>query len=108
MMEDSIAVSVKMFQRFRLFSSKGPLLGGITSFKKNSHVNFGLEGYLVRGSKGMILGIIGRNGSGSPLYSDYLLGLDRPPEELCTVKCLLCLELGAGFNPEFTGRDNVY
>jgi lipopolysaccharide transport system ATP-binding protein len=60
--------------------------------------------------KGETLGIIGRNGSGKSTLLQMICGTLNPTvgEIKISGKVAALLELGAGFNPEFTGVENVY
>jgi len=60
--------------------------------------------------KGETVGIIGRNGSGKSTLLQLICGTLNPSDGklLINGKVAALLELGSGFNPEFTGRENVF
>lgn len=68
-----------------------------------SNIDFSLK-------KGECIGIIGRNGAGKSTLLQMITGTLQPTEGSIETKGKIAalLELGSGFNPEFTGKENVY
>lgn len=69
-----------------------------------------LKGLDFEVKKGEFIGIVGRNGSGKSTLLKILAGIYYPEKGKVTINGNLVpfIELGVGFNPELTGRENVY
>lgn len=76
---------------------------GYREFTPLKDISFEIE-------EGDFFGIVGRNGSGKSTLLKSLAGIYAPNEGTVTVngKLVPFIELGVGFNPELTGRENVF
>ena len=80
-------------------------------FSKRTHSDFwALRDITLKVGRGEILGVVGPNGSGKSTLLQIVCGILRPTSGrvITEGRIAALLELGAGFNPEFTGRENVY
>ncbi|BFL46231.1 ABC transporter ATP-binding protein [Lactonifactor longoviformis] len=109
----NIAVEIKNVRKvYKLFDKPTDRLRESLSFThKNYHRDhFALEDISLTVHEGECVGIIGTNGSGKSTLLKIVTGVLNPTEGSVTVngKISALLELGAGFNMEYTGIENIY
>jgi len=113
MPSDDIAISVRnLTKTYRIFGHPGDRIKqALTLGRVKFHREFtALDDVSFDIKKGETVGIIGRNGSGKSTLLQVICGILKPTSGTVHVngRVSALLELGAGFNPEFTGRENVY
>lgn len=107
------AISVKNLSKsYRMYNAPAERLKELLHpFGRKYHRDFwALKDVSFDIKKGESVGIIGRNGSGKSTLLQVLCGILRPTsgEVVVNGRISALLELGAGFNPQFTGRENVF
>ena len=114
-MKNDIAVEIKDIQKyFKLPTEKSNSikqiiinrLKGVKGYKKQEvlkNITFDIK-------KGDFFGIVGRNGSGKSTLLKIISGIYTPNKGAIRVNGSLVsfIELGVGFNPELTGRENIF
>ena len=109
-----IAISVENVKKsFKIYKDKGyTLKERILFFKsRNAYVkNNILRGISFDIEKGDILGIVGKNGSGKSTLLKLITKIIYPDSGSIKIngKVSSLIELGAGFHPDMTGRENIY
>ena len=106
------AVSIKgVSKNFRTFPNGRARLKEALSFGRK---NYGRDFWALKDinldvEKGTTLGIIGRNGAGKSTLLSVVAGILQPTEGTVEVdgRLVALFALGAGFNAEFTGRENI-
>ena len=106
-------ISVKnLTKTYRLYeNTKQRILEGLFPFVKPKHQEFhALDDVSFDIHKGEIVGIIGKNGSGKSTLLKIITGVLQGTSGVVDVKGRVSalLELGSGFNPEYTGLENIY
>jgi len=109
----NIAIQVKnMTKSFKLFFDKPSTLKERLVFwnKKKSQIRTVLKDVNLEINKGETVALIGVNGSGKSTLLKLMTKIIYPSQgEIVTHgKLTSLLELGAGFHPDFTGRENIY
>jgi lipopolysaccharide transport system ATP-binding protein len=82
------------------------IFGRAKTFGSSTHA---ISDFTVRIPKGLSVGIIGRNGSGKSTLLKLITGIYKPTSGSISVngRVAALIELGAGFHPDFTGRENL-
>ena len=112
-MENEELISVKKVSKvYRLYDRAiDRLLESISIRKKSYHKDFfALQDISFSVKKGEAVGIIGTNGSGKSTMLKIITGVLTPTSGSVETKGTICalLELGAGFNQDYTGIENIY
>jgi lipopolysaccharide transport system ATP-binding protein len=97
-------------KRYERFASPSRRLLALLGGPRRSQAHWALRGVELEVRPGETVGLLGRNGSGKSTLLQMVCGTLEPTEGSVEVRGRVAalLELGAGFNPEFSGRENVF
>ena len=112
-MDPDIAISVRnLTKKYKLYNKPiDRLKESLSPFRKKYHQDFtALNDLSFDIKKGETVGIIGKNGSGKSTLLKLLTRVLTPSSGSVNTngRISALLELGAGFNPDFTGIENIY
>ena len=111
---ENIAINIQNVKKsFKVYNDKGNTLKERLIFFKsrNAHTrNMILKDISPKINKGDIVGLVGQNGSGKSTLLKLMTRIIYPDSGLISVngKVSSLLELGAGFHPDMSGRENIY
>lgn len=112
-MNEEVVISLKnVTKSYKLFSSKTDRMKeALDPFKRKFHKEFNALNCLnFEVKRGEIVGIVGMNGAGKSTLLKLIAGIIQQSSGSVYVKgnIVPLLELGSGFNPEYTGVENIY
>lgn len=114
-MSDDVVIKIDgVFKDFKLPHEKADSVKSLfvnpLRAKTRYEVQHALKDINIEVKKGEFFGIVGRNGSGKSTLLKILAGIYQPTKGSVSTqgKLVPFIELGVGFNPELTGRENVY
>lgn len=95
---------------YRVYEHPKDRLLELVDKKKRSQDYYALKPLSFEIEKGSSVGILGRNGSGKSTLLQMIAGTVTPTSGTIDIqgRVVPLLELGSGFNPDYTGRENVY
>jgi lipopolysaccharide transport system ATP-binding protein len=109
-MSSEVSVRARGLQkRYNLFDSSLGALAGLMTGREARRHHWALRDFDLDARAGDFIGIVGRNGAGKSTLLQIIAGIMEPDAGSLAIngRVAALLELGTGFNPDFTGWENV-
>jgi ABC-2 type transport system ATP-binding protein/lipopolysaccharide transport system ATP-binding protein len=108
-----VAISVEQVsKRYRLYKERSSSLKEVVTRRSVARYEefWALRDVSLEIERGTVYGLVGHNGSGKSTLLRMMAGIQRPEKGKVHIngRVSALLELGAGFHPELTGRENVF
>ena len=112
-MADDFAITVdQVSKRFRLYNERAGSLKEMITKRQGARYNdfWAVDDISLEVEHGSVYGLCGHNGSGKSTMLKMMAGILKPTSGTVTTdgRISALLELGAGFHPDLSGRENVY
>ena len=110
-MNECVIKIENLYKEYKMFNSKkARLLETVLPHYENHGTFCAMDNLSLEVYEGEILGVLGKNGAGKSTLLKMITGVVAPTSGTIEIngKISSLLELGTAFNPELTGRENIY
>jgi ABC-type polysaccharide/polyol phosphate transport system ATPase subunit len=107
---DHVSKKYRIRRRLQRGQSQHPILNWLNGLRRQSEEFWALRDVSFEVRRGEALGIIGHNGAGKSTILKLLSRITTPSSGEITIRGVISglIEVGSGFHPELTGRENIY
>ena len=107
---NAVLRTVDLGKEYRLYDSPRQRLGALLTGRASYRSQWALRGVTFELHRGQCMGVVGDNGAGKSTLLKLIAGTMKPSSGSLAQsgRVTAILELGAGFHPEFSGRDNLF
>lgn len=106
----SVLRATQLGKLYHLYDSPRDRFKALVTGRSNHRSHWALKDVSLELKRGQCLGVVGDNGAGKSTFLKLLAGTLQPSKGqlVCRGRVTAILELGAGFHPDFSGRENLH